>query len=120
MAYEAPEEWDPVRVKQAIDLELNFGSMDPSDTDSSPNTTPETLAKDHARRSLPVAMDSIIHLATYSENEGLRLKAATYLVDRVLGRITDTPIYSDVDDDTDPLVRLVKRATQTQSSANAN
>jgi hypothetical protein len=114
--YKAPEPWDPIRVKNAIDMELNFGSLTEGESESElTNSTPEAIAKDHARRSLPVAMDSIIYLATYSENETLRLKASTYLVDRVLGRITDTPIENIVDD-TDPLTQLVKKAM----GANAN
>lgn len=110
--YKAPEPWDPIRVKNTIDMELNFGSPSLTGGDSEAeltNTTPEAIAKDHARRSLPVAMDSIIYLATYSENESLRLKASTYLVDRVLGRLGDTPIENVVDD-TDPLTQLVKKA----------
>jgi len=112
MSSSSPPAWDPVRVKQAIDMELNFNTDSGSDA-----PTHETLAKSKARNALPVAMDSIIHLAVYSDNETMRFKAATYLVDRVLGRVTDVPMYNEIDDD-DPLTKLVKVATANTNNTN--
>lgn len=100
------KQWDPQSVKQAIDMELEFGTV--SVDDSTSHITSEGLARNKARAATPVAMDSIIHLATYSENESIRLKAATYIVDRVLGRIGDVPMDINSIDTDDPLTRLVK------------
>ena len=107
--YSSPTTWDPLGTKQAVDLELNF---DASGEEGPTAATAEALARKKARGAVPVAMDSIIYLATYSENESLRFKAAQYLVDRVLGRISDTPMFNTIDED-DPLTQLVKAATGT-------
>ncbi|MCA1806523.1 MAG: hypothetical protein LC687_01470 [Actinobacteria bacterium] len=112
--------WDPIATKRAIDMELEFGSpsfyrTEGADAEADTSTpisrlTSEALARNKARAAAPVAMDAIIHLATYSENEQLRFKAASYLVDRVLGRITDVPMDGSALDESDPLTKLVQAA----------
>lgn len=81
-------EWDPDAVKQAIDMELQFGD----------SSTSESLALSTLRKNAAFAADSIAYLATHSENESIRLKASQYILDRVMGRITDTPITSGSED----------------------
>ena len=106
-AYESPKTWDPQEVKRSIDMQLNFDDPDlPVDT----RNEPTALARAKAKAAVPVAMDSIIYLATYSENESIRLKSATYLIDRVFGRVTDMPMDASMVDDSDPLTQLVKKA----------
>lgn len=75
-------DWDPEAVKEALDLEMKYHD----------DKTPEAVATQKLKNSAAYAADAIIHLAIYSENESIRLKAATYITDRVMGKITDQPL----------------------------
>lgn len=52
----------------------------------------------------PAAVASIVHLAQHAPSDTVRLRAATYITDRVLGRITENGI---VDQDKDPFAAFV-------------
>ena len=116
------QSWDPAAVRQAIDLELDYNTPEhfagapPGTAEAIKRVGAEALARNKAREAVPVAMDAIIYLATYGDNETLRLKAATYIVDRVLGKITDVPMDANAIDDDDPLTKLVKAATAAGAS----
>jgi hypothetical protein len=56
--------------------------------------TPEMQAKRIFKENLPLAAQSIAHTAAYSPNESVRLKAATYIVERNLGRLVDANALS--------------------------
>jgi hypothetical protein len=65
------------------DLELlNQGPMDPAGKY-------EAVVQAKLRKAAPHAVQSIIDIAMNSENDGMRLKAAIYITDRVLGKIPD-------------------------------
>jgi len=81
----AMKEWDPQSIRNAIDLEYI-----PEDGKTPPDA--ENLAKDKVYKAGPMMIETIIHIALYSDNEGMRLKAATYLADKALGKTTDEPI----------------------------
>lgn len=56
--------------------------------------SPMALAKKMFEENLPIAVMSICNLAVNSENDGVRLNAAKYVVDRTLGetsKLPDTP-----------------------------
>jgi hypothetical protein len=59
------------------------------------------------QEALPGAVLAVTHIAQYSQDEALRFRAAAYVVDRNLGRITDRGVASD--DTTDPLEAFAKR-----------
>lgn len=82
-------DWDPEAVKLAIDMELEF---------SEGQSSAEKLAMRKIRDSSAFAADAIVYLASHSENESIRFKAAQYILDRVMGRITDTPITESTED----------------------
>lgn len=82
-------EWDPEAVKQAIDMDLHLGDG---------ASTSEQLAIKRIRDNAAFAADSIVYLAMHSENESIRFKAAQYILDRVMGRVTDTPITESTED----------------------
>lgn len=68
--------WDPEQVKNALDLEMHgFETPDPT-----------ALAKERLVDAVPLAVESIVHLAVYSENEGIRSKNAQYIIDQVFGK----------------------------------
>jgi hypothetical protein len=54
----------------------------------------DETATQHAQRllkeNLPLATQSICHIAIYGVNENTRLRAAQYVIDRNLGRVMDT------------------------------
>lgn len=69
--------WDPERVKQALDTELSVEGI---------NAHRKITAR-KLREAAPVCADAIAHLATWSTNESVRLKAASYVLDRVYGKV---------------------------------
>jgi hypothetical protein len=96
---EHPVEWNPEAIKQALDLELHpVQGEDPVDV--------LALARKKLKDALPFAVDSLVWLACYSENEAQRSKAATYIVDRVFGRVDASPLERA--DEEDELKALIK------------
>ncbi len=68
------------------------------------SVSPESLADKLFKEALPEAVLVLCKLAREAQSEGVQLKAATYVSERVLGRLQDTnPAGVE-----DPLVDLVK------------
>lgn len=67
--------WDPIRALKNLTMERALDSTD----------TPQMVAKRLFEENLPVAVMAIAHLATYSETEMIRLKAAQFVVERTMG-----------------------------------
>lgn len=66
--------------------------------------SPESLADKLFKESLPEAVLVLCKLAREAQSEGVQLKAATYVAERVLGRLQDiNPAGME-----DPLVEMVK------------
>ncbi len=66
--------------------------------------SPESLADKLFKESLPEAVLILCKLAREAQSEGVQLKAATYVTERVMGRLQDnTPVNMQ-----DPLFDLVK------------
>ncbi len=66
--------------------------------------SPESLADKLFKESLPEAVLILCKLAREAQSEGVQLKAATYVTERVLGRLQDnTPAGMK-----DPLVEMVE------------
>lgn len=84
----AQRDWNPDEVKAALDTELAVHD----------DRNTEDIAKRKMRESVAYAADRLIHLALYSDNESVSLKASTYLMDRVFGRVTDMPITGTEED----------------------
>lgn len=72
-------EWDPDQALRDLAAESQLMQ----DVDF------ETTAKRLLQENLVPAVLAIAHLAVHSPNERIRLQAAQYIADRVLGRITD-------------------------------
>lgn len=79
------KDWNPQDIKDALDLEA-IGE------EGKPPPDAEGIAKDKVYQSAPIMTEAIIHLALYSDNENMRFKAASYLLDRALGKVTDQPV----------------------------
>ena len=77
----ADEEWDPDILANKLNASLQLEEQ----------VHPDETHKERSQRLLdensPRAALAIVHLATYGHNESIRLKAATYIVDRNLGRV---------------------------------
>jgi hypothetical protein len=79
------KDWNPEEAKQALDLE-----MYPTQGES--KKTSEDIARAKLTNAVALASDSLIHLMLYSDNEGMRYKAAVEILNRVLGKATDLPL----------------------------
>jgi hypothetical protein len=77
------KQWDPEAALQSL-------------TEEAPlyNETPEQQAKRIFIENLPLAAQSIAHIAAYSVNEPVRFRAAQYIVERNLGRLVDANALS--------------------------
>jgi len=73
--------------------------------------TKESLAKSIFDQNAPIAAQAIAHLAQFSENEQVRFKAATYVVERCMGRLQDAPPLHD-----DPLEAFLQELTKEANS----
>ena len=87
-------DWDPDAIKQALDMDLH---MDTDENGNSPSL--ESMTKDKLRHNAPLAVSVLSHIMLYSDNEPLRARVAQYMIDRVIGKITDTPLVTTGDDD---------------------
>jgi hypothetical protein len=90
-------EWDPDEALSNLEAERK--AFD----DEAPEDRTRRLFKENADG----AAMSIVHLAHHAVNENVRLKAAQYVTDRVLGRIQDSTALSDED----PFVRFMKECS---------
>jgi hypothetical protein len=81
--------WDAEGMKHALDLEMQGVLTEGGET---LEISPQALSNKIAVETLPMAMRRISHIACYSEDEGRALSAATYIVNRVLGKLGDAPM----------------------------
>jgi hypothetical protein len=80
------KEWDPEAVLAAVDLEIMTSAGPDGFT---PSSSPEDMAMRIFKNALPAAAHSLCHMAVHEQNASVRLRAATYVVDRNLGRVSD-------------------------------
>jgi L-rhamnose isomerase len=95
-------EWDPDKALSDLDAERQAFA------DELPEDRTRRLFKENADG----AAMSIVHLAHHATNENVRLKAAQYVTDRVLGRLQDASALGDED----PFVRFMKECGAKESS----
>ncbi len=86
--------WDPVHALESLTDERRAG-LDEDEY---------ALARRLLRENAPNAVLAIVHLAQNSSNEATRLKAAQYVVDRVMGRVTEGGL---LDEANDPFTRFL-------------
>lgn len=92
-------------MKQWTEAELKAMEADRNRREEYPEDQTRRLFKENA----PLAASTICELATGMDvPPRIQLQAATYVVDRVLGRITDPTTTED-----DPYQKLMKQVTQT-------
>lgn len=65
----------------------------------------EAVAQAKLRRKAVAAADTVIDLALNAQNEGVRLRAATYLIDRALGPVAN-PHNANAGDDAAPWTKV--------------
>ena len=85
------ELWDVDAALNRLTSEKAWDGIDL--TDQSQSNVNDTMRR-LLREAGPVATLALVHLAQYSDSEHMRYKAATYIIDRNLGRIgelTTTP-----------------------------
>lgn len=75
------EPWDPAEALKSLELEAKL-DVGEDGKGNFVHTTERMLVE-----AGPAAIRSIVHLASHSTNEATRLKAATYITDRVFGRL---------------------------------
>jgi len=68
------------------------------------------LAKAALAQATPQAVETLYHLAKHAESDGIRLKAATYILDKVIGKEGSA-------DPADPMADLVNKLTKVRSTA---
>jgi hypothetical protein len=78
-AAQGSDSWVPDDALAALNMERQLN----------PSETEEQLARRLLREALPRSAASIIHMATHSYNERVRLDASKYVVERTMGRIGD-------------------------------
>ena len=96
------KEWDADEALSALEMESSVHGSE-SDAECATRILCENT---------PRAVLAIVHLAQHSANEQTRLRAAQYVVDRVLGRIGENnPAGNE-----DPFERMTKALTSPVSS----
>jgi hypothetical protein len=103
-AYQPPaegqdDEWVPEEAIEALNMEKRVN----------PAESAEDMAERIFEENLPVAAQAITHLAVHSGNAAIRFKAAQYVVDRKLGKLTDPSNLNK--GDKDPLVAWMEEIT---------
>lgn len=81
-APQASGDWNPFQALKNLTMERALDSTE----------TPQTMAKRLLEENLAVSVMAICHLATYSETEMIRLRAAQYVVDRTMGPAQSVPV----------------------------
>lgn len=74
------EEWVPDSALNSLNMERTVN----------PSETPEQMAQRIFLENLPLAAQSIAHLALHSTSERTRLQASQYIVERNLGRVGES------------------------------
>lgn len=88
------KDWDPEAVKLALDQDIHLHTGEDGKA-----PTYESMAKTKLRENVPLAVSTISHIMLYSDNESLRARCAQYIIDRVIGKVTDVPLVTSGDDD---------------------
>jgi len=97
------QEWDADEALNALKMETDVHGRDETEAECS-----QRLLMENA----PRMVLAICHLGQHSTNEQTRLRAATYVVDRVLGRIADSnPLGNE-----DPFLKIAKALAQPVAS----
>lgn len=73
------QEWDPDAALESLKMEDDIHTTE----------TNAVTAKRLLEENVPGAVLAIVHLSQNSHNERIRLDAAKYVTDRVLGKISD-------------------------------
>ncbi len=76
------------------------------DEEAALSVSPESLADKLFKEALPEAVLVLCKLAREAQSEGVQLKAATYVTERILGRLQDINAVGIED----PLIEMVKAA----------
>jgi hypothetical protein len=87
-------EWNPEEIKQALDMELN------PYLDENGNTvkrSSEAYAAKRLKENAAFATEVLIDAMQYGD-DSLRVKAATEILNRVFGKVTDQPMSSGTKD----------------------
>jgi hypothetical protein len=98
-------EWDADRAMKAL-----------AEESTTFNLTPEQLADKLLEEALPVAVSSVVQLASYGETEKMRFDASRYIIDRGLG--TPTQVGALQIKAGDPLERLLADCVEWNTTAN--
>lgn len=104
-----PRQWNPEEVRAQVELELRTMYAD---------ATPEQMMKDQMRAAGPLAVRVLVDLAMESTNETLRARCAQYVVDRLLGRVPDMPLFAGAATD-DPLLAMLDGTVTVEDFVNA-
>lgn len=80
-------DWNPEEVKKALDTELTVEGI---------NSHREITAR-KLREAAPLCADSLVHLALWSTNETVRLRASSEVLNRVYGKTTDQGLRTSED-----------------------
>lgn len=99
----AQKAWDPEDAVRALSAESEI--MDQGDL--------AATARKLMEEALPVAVLSVIHIATNSANEKLRFDASKYLVERGLGPVKDGSLKPK----DDPIEAMFKQLKELQDRA---
>lgn len=81
-------EWDPVEVEQVLEAERSYHAQCDEDGNEIPSTRPSypEMSRRKLRDNCALAVESIVWLSRFSDDERLRFKASKYIVDRVMGK----------------------------------
>lgn len=98
---------------EAVDFLLSEKAYDGIDLTATDQSSTNDVVKRLLREAAPVAAMSLVHLAKYSTNERMRYMASTWILERNLGKIGETPTVTEKD----PYMQLLEDAIKTQGSA---
>ena len=97
-------DWLPDSAVEALNQERTFTQE-----------TPPEMSRRIFRENAPNAAASIVHIALYGSNERLRLDAAKYITDRVLGRVGDD-VGRDDDSPLDVMIKNMQLAAESHAN----
>jgi hypothetical protein len=86
--------WDPDLAIQELLAERAYDGINLAASDQ--GTTNE-ITKRILREAAPMAAKALVHLAQFADSDRIRMQAATYIVDRNLGRLGDNTVVAEKD-----------------------
>lgn len=98
-------EWSADAAVKTLMAEKAYDGIDLISSDQSGTNE---VVKRILREAAPVAAMSLVHMAKYSANEAMRFKAATFILERNLGRMVDTPVT----EEKDPFTALLEKSVR--------